>query len=66
MSRATRIAIYALAGFATGLVAAIVAVLILARTDVGQEKVRSYVQSRLSKEIEGQLTIKRISSSGLL
>ena len=66
MRRATRIAIYALAGFAAGLVVAVLAVLILARTDFGQEKVRVIVQNKLSKKIEGQLSIKRVSSRGLL
>lgn len=66
MSRATRIAIYALAGFAAGLIVAVLAVVLLTRSEFGQARVRSLAVSAVAKRIEGKVTLGRIGGASLL
>lgn len=66
MTRRRRIALFALAGFVTGLILAMVAVQWLTRTSYAKEYVRQYAITWLDERVFGQIKIDRISGGGLL
>ncbi len=66
MQRTTRVAIFALSGFLAGLLLAVLVILVLTRTQLGQDRVRAFAVKKLADRIEGELQVERISSRGLL
>ncbi|MEX2281593.1 MAG: translocation/assembly module TamB [Gemmatimonadota bacterium] len=67
MTRKQRIAIFGLAGLATGIVLALVALYVLTRTPYGLEKVRRYAVKWLDDQvIGGSISIEKITGAGLL
>lgn len=61
-----RIAGYIALGVATGLLLATLAILLLTRTEWGQERSRRFAVAWLADRINGELRLSRITSSGLL
>ncbi|HEY0304038.1 MAG TPA: hypothetical protein VGC44_03650, partial [Longimicrobiales bacterium] len=66
MTRTTRIAVYILAGLATGLVIATLAVYTLSRTQFGMDRVRGFALNWLDDQVEGEIHIGGIGGRGLL
>ena len=66
MSRPLRIAGYIALGVATGLLLATLLILLLTRTEWGQERSRRFAVAWLADRIHGELRIGRVTSSGLL
>ena len=66
MKRSARIAAWIGIGLLAGIALALVAVMVLTRTEFGMERARRFALGWLDERIEGELTIGRIGGSGLL
>ena len=67
MTRKQRVVIYGLAGLATGLVLAVVAIFVFTRTPYGMERVRRFAVKWLDDQvIGGTISIGKIRGAGLL
>lgn len=66
MTRRRRIVLFAIAGFLTGIILAVITVQSVTRSDYGREFVRDYAFRWLDERIFGRLEIVRISGGGLL
>ncbi|HUH13884.1 MAG TPA: hypothetical protein VMK65_12280, partial [Longimicrobiales bacterium] len=66
MNRGKRLLLYALAGGALAAALVFAAVLLLTRTDYGQERVRGYTVRWLADRVEGELRIGRLTSEGTI
>lgn len=66
MQRTPRMAAYLLAGLATGLVVAALAVYALSRTQFGMDRVRTYAIKWLTDQVEGEIHIGSFGGRGLL
>ncbi|HSL70945.1 MAG TPA: translocation/assembly module TamB domain-containing protein [Longimicrobiales bacterium] len=66
MKPAQRIALFSLAGVATGVLLAVTLVLVLTRSEFGAERIRRFAVRWLDEQVEGTIEIRKITSSGLL
>ncbi|HSJ14563.1 MAG TPA: translocation/assembly module TamB domain-containing protein [Longimicrobiales bacterium] len=66
MRRGTRIAAYIGIGALAGLILAFIAIQLMTRTDWGHERARRFALAWLDDRVQGNVTVSRISGSGLL
>jgi translocation and assembly module TamB len=66
VSRSLRLAAYVGVGLLAGLLVALLAIVVITRTEWGMERARGYVVAWLEERVDGELRLGRIAGPGLL